>query len=146
MSHNKAPIAIPPSFRSHLPSEASFEAVLWSGYNRFQNSWNAATNPSEENWKSVSLLAFDAPLMYTYKYEDRVKYLQSRIPVEIVALHLVDIRDDNTLVKVLAPRKLTKSHMMRMMLEGEGLLFRKPRSKYAEQGSFLKLLVRLVCQ
>jgi len=130
--HN-APINTPAWWKTQ-PPKIAFEAVLWRGYQT--KPINLATF-DDNTWKNVKLMVFDAPLMYASSYEERMKYLRENIPV------------DHPFVKLLHPVKVgSKEQIDRDMKNalrrgGDGLIFRKPGSKYMEHDSFYKLLPKI---
>jgi len=132
-SKHNTPINVPAFIKSQ-PPKIAFEAVLWRGYQAKPYNVQAM---DENAWKNVQLLVFDAPLMYASTYEERMKYLKENIPA------------DNKLVKLLEAKKVTSKEQLYtdftniLSNGGEGLIFRKPGSKYMEHDSFFKLMRKL---
>jgi len=128
------PINNVPSWFKNFAPKIPFEAVLWRGY---QTKPVTLQTVDENFWTTAKLMAFDAPLMYASTYEERLKYLRE------------NITDENPIVKLVNPSKvqskeqLDEEFMSIIRDGGEGLIFRKPGSKYMEHDSFFKLMPKM---
>jgi len=132
-SKHNVPINTPAWWKTQ-PPKIAFEAVIWNGY---QSKIPNLQAMDENMWKNSKLLVFDAPLMYASSFEERMKYLRENIPV------------DHAFVKLLHPLKVSSKDQIYNDLRGslhrgsDGLIFRKPGSKYMEHDSFYKLLPKM---
>ncbi len=89
------------------------------------------------------LLVFDAPTRFSDTFEQRIQYLQENIHSMSSDITEQYIGDSPHLKVVKPERVLSKQHIMeKMQYVREGLIFRKPGSKYMDPDSFFKLVVR----
>ncbi len=93
-------------------------------------------NPSHPDyWKDIKLLAFDAPLLYFSDYAERIMHLKACIPTPLYPAYACDIAPDNPVAKVLTPIPVSSMEQVstRLMIHNQGLIFKRPISKYMEQ-------------
>lgn len=101
----------------------------------------------EEDWKNVSLHAFDAPLS-EMSYEERLEKLKSLIPTCNWLLSHLLIVVANTRFRIIESTKCTSKMQLQDFYNqvvgqgGEGVILRKPSSEYLEKGAILKYQVR----
>eukprot|EP01127_Copromyxa_protea_P018819 TRINITY_DN6000_c0_g2_i1.p1 TRINITY_DN6000_c0_g2~~TRINITY_DN6000_c0_g2_i1.p1 ORF type:complete len:491 (-),score=107.29 TRINITY_DN6000_c0_g2_i1:64-1536(-) len=132
-SRQKIRYHAPKFFRADLPN-TPLDGELWCGRGQFQKCVSIVkkkdANVSEEEWKYVTFLVFDAP-SHKGLYEDRVKYLHT----------VIDSTKDTTYASVVGIKKCKgKEHLdetLKSVLKvgGEGVMLRLPRSKYEHKRS-----------
>ncbi len=111
----KTTINMPPSIINLLPS-IPFEAQLCSN--------------DSLDWHRIKLQAFDAPTRWSDTYEERIKLLR-------------ESARSSPIFSVVNPIKVNSLQQVDEMLQHRnGVIFRKPGSKYLARDSFFKLEVR----
>ncbi len=82
------------------------------------------------------LMAFDAPLMYGESYEERLQFLTNNIPHHHPLVKVI------TPIKIASQDQLQCEHSRVIERGGEGIMLRKPGSKYMEPNTFYNHEVR----
>ncbi|WP_407674725.1 DNA ligase [Paraliomyxa miuraensis] len=118
------PFVAPDWFREHLP-DFPLDGELFAGRGRFQHAVSVARRiDAGEDWRSLAFVIFDAPAVDA-GFEDRIAHLQDHFgrrpaPLARVLEHRVCEGLDDL-----------KAELARIeSLGGEGLMLRRPRSRY----------------
>jgi len=123
-------VKVPHFFLSALP-KIPLEGELWCGRNSFENCLRLTKDAADSNlWNSVSFCVFDSPGM-ALPLEERIEVLQTlALPPNVTIVKLQKCQGKTHLQSTLDD--ITKQG-------GEGVVLRKPYSKYSDRGSWYKI-------
>ena len=125
----------PQWFKDLMPQGVCLDGELWLGRKRFQETVSIVRcgNPGEE-WHQIKFMVFDAP-KHAGTFEERYKYLREVVNGEGPAQVVRQIRCKNV--------DHLQAHLASVEAGGaEGLMLRKPGSKYEARRSSTLLKVK----
>lgn len=129
-------IRAPDYFRTELPAHVALDGELWIGRAKFEETISVVRSQTPDNrWKQVRFMVFDAP-QAPGTFEERMTFLRELLPAENQYVQPVPHERCRGKAHLLAERDRIEA------LGGEGLMLRKPESKYDAQRSPTLLKVK----
>ncbi|CAA7269788.1 unnamed protein product [Cyclocybe aegerita] len=130
----------PPNwFLDKLPTDVTLDGELYGGRGEFQSTVSIVKTVNSVHWKNISFQIFDVPSRGEETFEERYDFLQKTFGQD--GTHTTD-----QISVVYHEVAKSRQHVLEKLKEiesigGEGLMLRKPQSKYEgrRSGSLLKL-------
>ncbi|KAJ3343953.1 hypothetical protein HDU93_005236 [Gonapodya sp. JEL0774] len=131
------PFTPPDWFIDKLPKDMSLDGELFGGRGKFIETVSTVKTMNSKNWGKVTFQVFDAPSIGDQPFESRMKVLEElfmKTPIDHVKL-------------VRQTLCTGQSHVLKMLKDvenvgGEGLMLRKPDSRYEKSRSNTLLKVK----
>ncbi len=153
---DKKAIPLPLSIANLMP-KVPFEADLWYlsettllivDRSRHEPISKLLSALKAKKWDTIKLLLVDAPTRWYESYEERIKFLKEHIflptTISVTTIHISSL---HPFISVIEKEFVhSKEHYMKRLhaifaKQGEGIIFRKPGSKYLDQDSLFKVVV-----
>ncbi|EIM86354.1 DNA ligase/mRNA capping enzyme, partial [Stereum hirsutum FP-91666 SS1] len=134
------PFMVPKDWMDKLPKDVTLDGELFGGRGEFQSTVGIVKTMGSKGWKNITFQIFDVPSMGNEPFEDRLQWLQENFS-EGGKYHSKEfVVVDQTCAE-------SKDHVFDMLKEveahgGEGLMLRKPGSKYEGRRSSTLLKIK----
>lgn len=129
-------IHAPSYFAAELPRDIPLDGELWIGRGKFEETVSTVRSETpDDRWTKVRFMVFDAPQAQG-AFEERMQFLGATLPETNRFVRVVMQERCRGITELLAERDRI------VRLGGEGLMLRRPKSKYEPQRSPTLLKVK----
>jgi DNA ligase-1 len=125
----------PDWFRNLMPHGVALDGEFWMGRGKFQNCGIfRRKNPDPEEWKNagVQYTVYDIPSIGDYSFEERMKILKELVHLQCKKIKNCPLRYTEQ-IKIKSVKQLDDLFNKVVSQGGEGIMLRKPNSKYEQK-------------